>query len=71
MNERDYDNIDQDDILILSNVRKAVEQGKEIIVENRTKQKKFPVKFDLTGHEKEMVLEGSLLNVAMRRHLVS
>ena len=60
--DADYDGIDQMDELRLPDIRKAIAEGGEIVVENRTKGTKFPVRCELSKRQREMLLAGGLLN---------
>lgn len=60
--DADYDGIDQMDELHLPEIRKAIAEGGEIVVENLTKGTKFPVRCELSKRQREMLLAGGLLN---------
>ena len=63
VNEADYDKIEQGDQLVLSGVRKAVEDGKtELTVVNKTNGAEIPVLCELTGRTKDIMLAGGLLD---------
>lgn len=61
-NEADYEKIDQDDVLLLKDIRKTIENDGEIVVENVTKGIQIPVSCDLSGRSKDIILAGGLLN---------
>lgn len=61
-NETDYDSISQGDTLLLPDVKKCVENGTDIIVENLTNGKKIIAKCELTDRTKAIILAGGLLN---------
>ncbi|MEG2596927.1 MAG: aconitate hydratase [Oscillospiraceae bacterium] len=61
-NESDYDDISQGDSLELLEVRKAIENDKEIILTDKTTGRKIPVVCDLSGRAKDILLAGGLLN---------
>lgn len=65
-NEKDYDDIDSLDDLLIEN---AVEQVKSgiIIVKNVTKGKEYITTIDITERQKDMILEGGLLNLMKNR----
>lgn len=67
-NKADYDNIDQEDVLELKDVKKAVESQNSIEVFNKTKNTSFKAKMDLTERQKESVIQGSLINIILARH---
>lgn len=60
--DADYDGIDQMDELRLPDIRKAIAEGGEIVVENLTKGTRFPVRCELSQRQREMLLAGGLLN---------
>lgn len=63
VNEADYDKIAQGDQLVLSDVRKAVSEGKtELTVINKTNGAEIPVLCELTGRTKDIMLAGGLLD---------
>ena len=63
VNEADYDKIAQGDQLVLSDVRKAVSEGKaELTVVNKTNGAEIPVLCELTGRTKDIMLAGGLLD---------
>ncbi|MDD5947939.1 MAG: aconitate hydratase [Oscillospiraceae bacterium] len=63
VNEADYDSIAQGDVLVLADVRKAVESGKtELTVLNKTNGAAIPVLCELTGRTKDIMLAGGLLD---------
>ncbi len=65
--EKDLEKIDQDDVLEIRDVRKALESGKEITVTNKTKKKTFKTRHSLNERELEEVLAGGLINALMHR----
>lgn len=63
VNEADYDSIAQGDVLVLADVRKAVEEGKsQLTVVNKTNGAEIPVLCELTGRTKDIMLAGGLLD---------
>ncbi len=63
VNEADYDKIAQGDVLVLADIRKAVEEGKtELTVVNKTSGAEIPVLCELTGRTKDIMLAGGLLD---------
>ncbi len=63
VNEADYDKIAQGDVLVLADIRKAVEDGKsELTVVNKTNGAEIPVLCELTGRTKDIMLAGGLLD---------
>ncbi len=63
VNEADYDKIDQDDELVIADVRKAVSEGKtELVVIDKTNGAEIPVLCELSGRTKDIMLAGGLLD---------
>ncbi len=60
--EADYDAVSQGDALELSDVRKAIENGGDIVLTDKTTGKEIPVICDLSGRAKDILLAGGLLN---------
>ena len=62
-NEADYDLIAQGDELVISGVRKAVENDvAELTVLDKTNGKEIPVLCELSGRMKNIMLAGGLLD---------
>ena len=61
VNESDYDDIDAFDTLVLEDVRERIENGGEITVYNKTKDKRYRFRNDFTARERNMLLWGGLL----------
>ena len=67
-NEKDYDSIDQEDILEIKNVGESLTKGTEIEVINKTKNKTFMATHNFTPREMASIKAGSLINVALEKH---
>lgn len=61
-NEADYDAIDQNDELVLPDIRARIADGGKIIVQNRTKGTEFEALCELSGRTRGILLAGGLLN---------
>ena len=62
-NEADYELISLSDELVLTDVRKHIEDGKtEFTLLNKTNAKTITVKCELSGRAKDIILAGGLLN---------
>jgi aconitate hydratase len=59
----DYDAIDQGDDLEISGLKTAITEGRELIVQNKTKGISFPVTYNLSQRQKRMILAGGALNI--------
>lgn len=62
VNESDYDSIDQGDELIIKNAIQKVNGKASFTVENKTKEKEFEVKLDVSERLRGILLDGGLLN---------
>ena len=63
VNESDYDNIKEDDSLSIPNVRQLIADGKEdLTIINNTNGKEIPVKCELSGRTRDIILAGGLLD---------
>ncbi|MEG1179116.1 MAG: aconitate hydratase [Oscillospiraceae bacterium] len=61
-NPEDYDKISQRDELCLSNIRKLIENNSPVVLENKTKNEKYPLCYDFSQRQKDILLAGGLLN---------
>ena len=61
-NPADYDSIGRDDELVISSIRKEINESPYLIVENKTKGTKFEVMHSLTDRQVEIILAGGMLN---------
>jgi aconitate hydratase len=61
-NPADYDGITAGDELVIEGFKKALETGGKIVVKNKTKGKDIPVKHNLSGRDRNIVLSGGTLN---------
>lgn len=63
VNEADYEKIAQGDTLEIPNIRNIIENGGDIVVENKTKGESYAVKCELSDRGRKMILAGGLLNM--------
>ena len=63
ISECDYDAIDQGDDLEIAFIRKAIAEGTNPVVNNKTKGRMFEVRFTLSSRQKQIVLAGGVLNI--------
>jgi len=61
ISEKDYDDIDEKDIIELENVINSLKEDKPPEAYNRTKGKKFDLKYSLSGRDVEIIRLGGLL----------
>ena len=66
IDENDYDTIALGDHIVVENIRKKIEDGDEITVINKTKNKTYKTKCVLTDRMKAIILSGGLLNYTMK-----
>ncbi|MDO9576544.1 MAG: aconitate hydratase [Candidatus Cloacimonadales bacterium] len=59
--DADYDGIDQTDELEISNIKEALQQGKNLIIKNVSKGTKFEATYLLTERQKDILLAGGAL----------
>ena len=57
----DYTKVDQDDVLLLSNLRDVLASDSDLTVRNTTKNETYPVHHQLSRRQVEMVLAGGLI----------
>ncbi len=67
VNESDYDAITQNDNLEIAGVRKDITEGKNLIVQNKTKGTAFEVSCSLSERQKQIILAGGALNVRSQK----
>lgn len=69
LKEEDWENIDQNDILIIDKVRKNLKNGGKIYVFNKTKNDIFEMKHSLSQRQKDMIIAGSLINTVRQTEI--
>lgn len=60
-NENDYDDIDQGDELEITGLKKAIEEGKSVMVKNKTKNSEYETTYNLSDRQKKLLLAGGTL----------
>ncbi len=61
-NADDYDKIDQGDELAIENIKNAIENKLDITLKNITKNEEYPLSYEFSGRQTDMILAGGLLN---------
>lgn len=61
-NPADYDDIEQNDILELTNVQQTIQKTQSVKVNNNTKDKTYTLRHSLSPRELEVLLAGGLIN---------
>jgi aconitate hydratase len=59
----DWERINQNDMLMLSNLREVIRRGNQVKVVNKTKGETYTTEHVMTEWQVEMVLAGSLINL--------
>ena len=68
-NPGDYDQIEQEDVIEIKNVRQHIEENSSFEVINKTKKQSYKVSHNLSDRERASILAGSLINlVALEKH---
>ncbi|WP_347551399.1 aconitate hydratase [Pseudalkalibacillus hwajinpoensis] len=62
VNEGDYDNIVQGDVLVFADLRTKIQQGNEFSIRIKGKDQEINVRHTLSERQIEMVLKGGLIN---------
>ena len=63
VNESDYDSISEGDSLSIPNVRQLIADGKDdLVIINNSNGKEIPVKCELSGRTRDIILAGGLLD---------
>jgi len=60
--EEDYDSIDEGDVLILDDIRNAIEEDAPIVLKNETKSDRMVLDISLSPRQRDIILAGGLLN---------
>jgi aconitate hydratase len=68
VNPADWEKINQNDVLILTDLREAIRRGNQVTVLNETKRETYNTEHAMTERQIEMVLAGSLINLMRERH---
>lgn len=63
----DYDRIEQDDTLVLDNLREQLRSGNSIDVYNRDKEEKYAMNHRLSHRQVDLILKGGVLNFMRER----
>jgi aconitate hydratase len=66
VNERDWNWIEQNDMLEISDIHNAVKSGGEVHVFNQTKNRDIRMKCPLSDHERAVMLQGGLINYMVK-----
>jgi aconitate hydratase len=63
VNRQDYEKIDQEDILIIEQMREVIQKGDRLNVYNKTKQETYLVSHALSPRQIEIILAGGSINL--------
>jgi len=64
----DWERINVNDTLVISDVRQAIEQDQGVTLFNQTQNHSIEVSFRLTDRQIEMILAGALINVVRKKY---
>jgi aconitate hydratase len=64
----DWNRIDSNDTLVLKNVRKDLEQKKDVNLFSKTQNRRIDVGYALSDRQFQMILAGGLINVIRKKH---
>lgn len=67
VDEADYQKLDQNDELVLENVKQQIE-GKEVVLKNKTQSLEIRLLCDITDEQRSMLIGGGLLNILKERN---
>ena len=67
LNESDYDTIDLQDELELKDIKSAIQNDTEIVLYNKTKGTKIPLVQEFSQRDRDMLIDGGLLNYTKNR----
>ena len=63
----DWEDIDQEDLLNIDDIRNIIQKEKTLTVINETKKRDYGVAHELSRRQVEMVLQGSLITVIRKK----
>ncbi|MBB2480311.1 aconitate hydratase [Bacillus sp. APMAM] len=69
VNEADYDNLEQGDVLELKDIKSKIQNGNEIIITVKGKNNEIKVKHLLSSRQIEIMLSGGLINWVKANHV--
>jgi aconitate hydratase len=67
-NPENWDKIQEGDVLAVEDVHNMLRNGESLKVFNRSQNDVYKMQHSLTARQVEMILEGSLINIARREH---
>lgn len=65
---KDWDKIDQGDVLTLRGVRSAIKKGHDITVTNKTKNQTYKARHSMSDRQVEVMLSGGMINYFRKKH---
>lgn len=68
-NEGDWKTIDRDDVLRIDHIIESIRSGNGVSVQNKTKKTTIQMKCPLSSHEREVLLEGGLINYMIKKQI--
>lgn len=59
--EKDYQRVEQDDVLVIEGIRAALKEGTDLVAHNKTRDEEYPVRHRLSDRQVDMLLAGGLI----------
>jgi len=59
--EKDYQRVEQDDVLVIDGIRAALKDGTDLVARNKTRDEEYPVRHRLSARQVDMLLAGGLI----------
>jgi len=66
-NPEDYESIEQNDMISIAGIRKALKNDQPIMLENKTRSKNIPLKHSMSKRQVDIVLAGGIINHFRKR----
>jgi aconitate hydratase len=63
----DYEQVKQGDILVLQNLHERIRSGESFELFNKARERRYRVRHFLSRRQVDMVMAGSLINIARKR----
>jgi aconitate hydratase len=67
VNPEEYDLVDQEDMIRIENIRRSIGQGSNVEAEIVSKDKKIELTYTLSDRQKDILLEGGLINYLKKK----
>ena len=67
VNAIDYHDLEQGDVISLSNLRELIGQKKQVVARNITKNREIPLTYNISDRQVEVLLEGGIINYLKKK----